>query len=188
MPGVRLRLRRRAIIETIGDIRIGRAPQREYQMQISRQLRFACAVITALLIGSSAPALAADAVSVGQPWVRATVPGQSVAGAYMDITAKTNAALVGVASPVAAKAELHTMAMDGSVMKMRPLDKLDLPAGKTVNLKPGGYHVMLVDIKRELKAGERVPLTLTVQDAHGARSTLQVDAEVRPAVASGHAH
>ena len=157
-------------------------------MQISRQVRFACAVATAFLIGPRAPALAADAVSVSKPWVRATVAGQSVAGAYMDITAKSNAALVGAASPVAAKAELHTMTMDGGVMKMRALDKLDLPAGKTVNLKPGGYHVMLIDIKRELKAGERVPLTLTVQDPHGAKTTLKIDAEVRAAAGGGHVH
>ncbi len=157
-------------------------------MQISRQMRIVCAVAAVLLIGARAPALAADAVSIGKPWVRATVPGQSVAGAYMDITAKTNAALVGVASPVAARAELHTMTMDGGVMKMRPLDKLDLPAGKTVNLEPGGHHVMLIDIKRELKAGERVPLTLTVQDPRGAKSTLKVDAEVRAAAAGGHMH
>jgi hypothetical protein len=158
-------------------------------MQISRQLCFACAVATAFLIASHAPALATDAVSVSKPWVRATVAGQSVAGAYMDIMAKTPVALVGVASPVAARAELHTMTMDGGVMKMRALDKLDLPAGKTVILKPGGYHVMLIDVRRELKAGERVPLTLTVQDAHGARSTLRVDAEVRrEAAAGGHLH
>ncbi len=158
-------------------------------MQISRQVRIVCNVAAAFVIGACAPALAADAVSVSKPWVRATVAGQSVAGAYMDITAKANAALVSVASPVAAKAALHVMTMDGAVMKMRPLDKLDLPAGKTVNLKPGGYHVMLIDIKRELKAGERVPLTLTVQDSRGAKSTLQVDAEVRrEAAAGGHMH
>ncbi|MEK7876115.1 MAG: copper chaperone PCu(A)C [Pseudomonadota bacterium] len=157
-------------------------------MQLSRQVRFACAVATAFLIGPRAPALATDAISVSKPWVRATVAGQSVAGAYMDITAWSNAALVGAASPVAAKAELHTISMDGGVMKMRPLDKLDLPAGKTVNLKPGGYHVMLIDVRRELKAGERVPITLTVQDPHGARSTLKVDAEVRAAAAGGHMH
>ena len=157
-------------------------------MQISRQIRIACAIAAVFLIGSRVPALAADAVSVGKPWVRATVPGQSVAGAYLDITAKADAVLVGVASPVAARAELHTMTMDGGVMKMRPLDKLDLPAGKTVNLKPGGHHVMLIDIRRELKAGERVPLTLTVQDPRGARSTLQVDAEVRAAPGGGHMH
>jgi len=154
-------------------------------MQISRHW-VVCAVAIAFLIGPRAPALAADAVSVSKPWVRATVAGQSVAGAYMDITAKANAALVGVASPVAAKAELHTMTMDGGVMKMRAIEKLELPANKTVNLKPGGYHVMLIDIKRELKTGDRVPLTLTVQDRKGVRSTLQVDAEVRAATDSGH--
>ncbi len=157
-------------------------------MQIGKQVLFACAVAAAFLIGTRAPALAADAVSVSKPWVRATVAGQSVAGAYMDITAKANAALLGVASPVAAKAELHTMTMDGGMMKMRPLAKLDLPAGKTVNLKPGGNHVMLIDITRELKAGERVPLTLTVQDATGARSTLRVDAEVRAGAEGQHRH
>jgi len=73
-------------------------------------------------------------------------------------------------------------------MRMRPLARLDLPAGKTVNLKPGGFHVMLIDIRRELKAGERVPLTLTVQDSHGASSTLKVDAEVRAAAGGGQMH
>lgn len=158
-------------------------------MQIGRQIRVVCAVAIAFLIGPHTPALAADAViSVSKPWVRATVAGQSVAGAYMDITAKDTAALVGAASPVAARAELHTMTMDGGVMRMRPLAKLELPAGKTVNLKPGGFHLMLIDIRRELKAGERVPLTLTVQDAHGARSTLKIDAEVRAAAGGSHMH
>jgi copper(I)-binding protein len=78
------------------------------------------------------------------------------------------------------------MTMDGGMMKMRPLEKLELPANKTVNLKPGGYHVMLIDIKRELKAGERVPLTLTLQDQKGGKSTLQLDAEVRATAAGGH--
>ena len=157
-------------------------------MQTSQHLRRRRAVVAALVIilSSGGAALAADAVSVSNPWVRATVPGQSVAGAYMDITAKTRTALVAVESPVAGKAELHTMTMDGGVMKMRPLEKLELPANKTVTLKPGGYHVMLIDIKRELKAGERVPLTLTLQDQKGGKSTLRLDAEVRAAAAGGH--
>lgn len=158
-------------------------------MQTSRHLGLARAVVAALLgILSSGAAVAADAVSVSNPWVRASVPGQSVAGAYMDITAKARTALIAVESPVAGKAELHTMTMDGGVMKMRPLEKLELPANKTVNLKPGGYHVMLIDIKRELKAGERVPLTLTLQDQKGGKATLQLDAEVRAAAAAGHMH
>jgi copper(I)-binding protein len=157
-------------------------------MQTSKHICRTRAVVAALIsiISSGGAALAADAVSVSNPWVRATVPGQSVAGAYMDITAKARTALVAVESPVAGKAELHTMTMDGGVMKMRPLEKLQLPANKTVNLKPGGYHVMLIDIKRELKAGERVPLTLTLQDQKGGKSTLQLDAEVRAAAAGGH--
>ncbi len=156
-------------------------------MQTSQHIRRRCAVVAALIsmLSSGGAALAADAVSVSNPWVRATVPGQSVAGAYMDITAKARTALVAVESPVAGKAEMHTTTMDGGVMRMRPLEKLELPANKTVNLKPGGYHVMLIDIKRELKAGERVPLTLTLQDSKGGKSTLKLDAEVR-AGAAGH--
>jgi len=157
-------------------------------MQFSKLVRIVCAVAIAFLIAPHAPALAADAVSVSKPWVRATVAGQSVASAYMDITAGANAALVGIASPVAARAELHTMTMDGGVMRMRPLARLDLPAGKTVNLKPGGFHVMLIDIRRELKAGERVPLTLTVEDSRGAKSTLKIEADVRAAAGAGNMH
>ena len=124
-------------------------------------------------------ALAAESVTTANAWVRATVPGQSVAGAYLDITASAPAALIAAESPVAGKTELHSMSMDGGVMKMRPVEKIELPAKQTVSLKPGAYHVMLIDIRRELKAGERVALKLVVQDAKGVKSTLQVDAEVR---------
>ena len=157
-------------------------------MRIGIQGRIARAAAAAVVTMLSVATFAAETVSVNNPWVRATVPGQSVAGAYMDITAKTSAALIAVESPVAARVELHTMAMDGGVMKMRPLEKLDLPANRTVNLKPGGYHVMLVDIKRELKAGERVPLKLTLQDRKGVKSTLQVEAEVRAVTGGSMRH
>ena len=156
------------------------------QLQTGKPGQRARAVAAVLVLASSAAVIAADAVSVSNPWVRATVPGQSVAGAYMDITVKANAALVAAESPVAGKVELHTMTMDGGVMKMRAIEKLELPANTTVSLKPGGYHMMLIDIKRELKAGERVPLKLTVQERKGAKSALQVDAEVRAATGSGH--
>jgi copper(I)-binding protein len=160
-------------------------PEKKLQMQTGKPGQRARAVAAVLVLASSAAAIAADAVSVSNPWVRATVPGQSVAGAYMDITVKANAALVAAESPVAGKVELHTMTMDGGVMKMRAIEKLELPANTTVSLKPGGYHMMLIDIKRELKAGERVPLKLTVQERKGAKSTLQVDAEVRAATGNG---
>jgi periplasmic copper chaperone A len=180
-------LRCRAQIETMSAVQSRRNFKRKFQMQTRKHSCRTRAVVAAFIsiISSGGAALAADAVSVSNSWVRATVPGQHVAGAYMDIAAKVRTALVAVESPVAGKAELHTMTMDGGVMKMRPLEKLELPANKTVNLKPGSYHVMLIDIKRVLKVGERVPLTLTFQDQKGIKSTLKLDAEVR-AVAGGH--
>ena len=135
--------------------------------------------VIALLFASSA--LGAESVTTANAWTRATVPGQSVAGAYFDITSVAPAALVAVESPAAKKAELHMMSMDGGVMKMRAVQKIELPAQQTVSLKPGGYHVMLIDIKRELKAGERVPLKIVVQDGRGVKTSLNVEAEVRAA-------
>ena len=137
------------------------------------------ATVTALASLLTCGAYAAEPATTANVWVRATVPGQSVAGAYFDITSLAPATLIAAASPVAGKAELHTMTMEGGVMKMRPVGKIDLPARQTVSLKPGGYHIMLIDIKRELKAGERVPLELVVQDGKGVKTTLTVDAEVR---------
>ena len=149
-------------------------------MRVSQKL--ACVTALAWLIMLVMPvALAAESVATTNAWVRATVPGQSVAGAYLDITASAPTSLIAVESSVAGKGELHLMSMDGGVMKMRPVGKIELPANQAVNLKPGGYHVMLMDIKRELKAGERVPLKLTLQDSRGVTSTLEVDAEVRAA-------
>lgn len=155
-------------------------------MQTAGHGRIACALFAVTLCGSNVTVLAAEAVSVTNPWVRATVPGQRVAAAYLEITAKSAAVLVGVDSPVARKAELHTMTMDGGVMKMRPVAAVELPANQRISLKPGGYHVMLVDIRRELKAGERVPLKLVVRDAKGVKSTLEVEAEVRAVAGAGN--
>jgi periplasmic copper chaperone A len=133
-------------------------------------------------------ALAAEPIVVRDAWVRATVPGQSVAGAYMELSSPLSAALIAADTPVAQKAELHTMAMEAGVMKMRPVAKIDLPARQTVSLKPGGLHVMLIGVKRELRAGERLPLTLTVQDAKGGRTTIEIEAAVRnAATADDHA-
>ena len=148
------------------------------------RLAASIAVMASLLLSR---AFGAESVTTGNAWVRATVPGQSVAGAYLDITAGASAALVAVDSSVAGKAELHTMSMDSGVMKMRPLAEIELPANRTVSLRPGGHHIMLIDIKRELKAGDRVPLKLTVQDSQGVKSTLHVEAEVRPVGAAQHA-
>ena len=117
----------------------------------------------------------AQNVTVTEAWARATVPGQKATGAFMKITAKNNTKLIAVSSPVAGVAEIHEMKMDKDVMKMAALPNgLELPAGKAVELKPGGYHVMLMDLKAPLAKDSAVPLTLTLQDAKGVKSTLEL--------------
>lgn len=113
-------------------------------------------------------------VDVKDAWVRAAVPGQSGTGAFMNITAKDGAKLVGASSPVAGVAEVHEMKMEGDVMRMRAVPALDLPAGKTVALKPGGYHVMLMELKQALPQGGTVPLTLILRDAKGQESKVDL--------------
>ncbi|HQR99579.1 MULTISPECIES: copper chaperone PCu(A)C [unclassified Polaromonas] len=130
-------------------------------------------VIAALLV-LSAGAVFAQTVEVKDAWVRAAVPGQSGTGAFMNITAKDGAKLVGVSSPVAGVAEVHEMKMDNDVMRMRAIPALDLPAGKTVALKPGGYHVMLMELKQALPKGSTVPLTLILRDAKGQESKVEL--------------
>ena len=119
------------------------------------------------------------ATTVADAWVRGTVPQQQASGAFMRITSAEGGKLVGVSSPVAATVEVHEMKMDGGVMKMGAVPSLELPAGKAVELKPGGYHVMLMGLKQQLKAGDSVPLTLTVEGLGGKKQTLQVSAPVK---------
>lgn len=100
----------------------------------------------------------------------------------MELVSRTPQALTGVASAAAARAELHSMSMEGGVMRMRPVARIELPAGKAVKLAPGGLHIMLVDLRQPLKPGEKVPLTLTVERPGAAsRSSFTVEAEVRDA-------
>lgn len=134
-------------------------------------------VVAAALLATTA--IAADAqVSVSEPWIRATVPSQMATGAFMKLTAASNARLIGAASPVAGVVEVHEMALENNVMRMRAVSALDLPAGKPVELKPGGYHVMLLDLKRQLKPGETVPVTLQIEQG-GKRQDIEVQATVR---------
>jgi copper(I)-binding protein len=128
----------------------------------------------------SMPALALAQVSVSDPWIRATVPQAKVAGAFMQIKSAKTVKLVEVKSPVAGRVELHQMAMEGQTMRMRAVDAIELPAGQTVNLASGGYHVMLFDLQRQLKDGEQVPLTLTVVDAAGKRENVALSVPVKP--------
>lgn len=120
-------------------------------------------------------------VTVSDPWVRATVPAQKATGAFMQLTAKQDSRLLAVKSPVAGLVEVHEMAMDKEVMIMRAVPNgLSLPAGKVVELKPGGYHVMLMDLKQPIKDGETVMLNLTIEDKAGKRSQVDVTAVARP--------
>ena len=122
---------------------------------------------------------AAGQVSVSDAWVRGTVAGQMATGAFMKLTSSTDVTLVGAASPAAKIVEVHEMKQEGGMMKMNAVDRLPLPAGKSVELKPGGYHVMLMDLARPLKEGDVVPLTLTFVDKAGAKQAVEVRAAVR---------
>jgi len=119
-------------------------------------------------------------VTVKDAWVRATVPQQKATGAFMQLQSAQDAKLLSAQSPVAGVVEVHEMRMDGGVMKMRAVPSLALPAGKAVELKPGGYHVMLMDLKGPVKAGDVVPVTLVLEGKDGQRSTLEVKATARP--------
>ena len=122
--------------------------------------------------------------TVKDPWARATVAQQKASGAFMQLQSAKGGKLLSASSPVAGVVEIHEMAMDGNVMKMRAVPSLDLPAGKPVDLKPGGYHVMLMDLKKPLNAGDTIPLTLVVESA-GQRETVEVKAAVRPLSSQG---
>jgi periplasmic copper chaperone A len=123
--------------------------------------------------------LAAAQVTVSDAWARAVVPGQMATGAFMRLTAATDATLVGAASPAAKIVEIHEMKMEGGVMKMSAVDKLPLPAGKPVDLKPGSYHVMLMALTQPLKEGDTVPITLSIVDKAGKAQKVEVRASVR---------
>lgn len=156
--------------------------------QLSRLLSL---VAAASLCGLSAAAAAQSSVKVENAWLRPAVAGQSGTGGFARFTSGQGVTLVGVASPVAAVAEIHEMAMDGEVMTMRAVESLALPAGKAVELKPGGHHLMLMQLKQPLAAGSSVPVTFKFKAADGKVSEQRVDFKVSataPAAASGGSH
>jgi copper(I)-binding protein len=107
-------------------------------------------------------------------WVRSSVAGQQATGVFMRLKAREAVQLVGVETPVAGTAEVHEMKMDGDVMRMRAVPRLDLKAGQTLDLGPGGYHVMLQELRQPLVAGATVPLTLTFRNTRGVESRLEL--------------
>lgn len=131
-------------------------------------------------------------VQVKDAWARPALQGQTATGAFMTLLSTEGARLVGASSAVAGVVEIHEMVMEGNVMKMRAVPAVDLPAGRSVELKPGGYHVMLMDLRRPLKAGERVPVDLRIEMRDKRLVTQPIEVEVgikSPAAAMGtHKH
>ena len=140
----------------------------------------ASGVAAAVLALSAASAWAQTTVKVEDAWVRGTVASQKATGAFMRLTPAANARLVAAQSPVAGVVEIHEMAMENQVMKMRQIPGLDLAAGRTVELKPGGYHVMLMDLRQQVKVGDEVPLRLVIERRDGSRESVDVVAPARP--------
>ena len=134
-------------------------------------------LLTALMFAG--PVLAVDA-KIENAWVRPTVPGQKVAGAFMDISAERDLELVAVATPVAAAVELHFMRMVGERMEMRELESIRLPARKTVSLEPGGLHAMLIGLTSQIEAGDRIPMTLTFKNSQGEQGSIDITLDAVP--------
>ena len=118
-------------------------------------------------------------VTVKDAWVRGTVPAQTTTGAFMTITSSEDATLVGASSRIARMSEIHESSMKDGVNHMHGVEAVKLPAGKAVQLKPGGHHLMLMGISNPLGEGQKVPITLTVQDAKGRKTAVEVQADVR---------
>jgi len=135
-----------------------------------------CGLLVAMLC---AAAVQAQTVTVRDAWIRGTVQGQSATGAFMELSAKTDARLVAASSPVAKVTEVHNMRMENGVMRMFPVAGIDIPAGKSVKLASGGYHVMLMQIDKPLAPGDRVPLLLTFELADKKREAVELSVEVR---------
>lgn len=144
------------------------------------------ALLATLALASTA---ASAQTTVADAWVRGTVAQQKATGLFAQITSSQGGRLVSASSPAAGVVEIHEMKMEGDVMRMRAVTELALPAGQAVALKPGGYHVMLMDLKQPLKAGDSVPVTFVVEGLDKKRETIEVKAAVRAAAAApAHEH
>ena len=150
-----------------------------------KSIRIRTTLLIACLAGIASPAAAQ--VAVTDAWVRGTVAGQKATGAFMQLKATADSTLVGATSPVAKIVEIHEMKHEGGMMKMRAVDRIALPAGKAVEMKPGGYHVMLMDLVAPLKEGDTVPLQLTFEDKAGRKQTQDVKAQVKALTAGAGA-
>ncbi|WP_105438162.1 copper chaperone PCu(A)C [Neorhizobium sp. T25_13] len=143
-------------------------------------------IIAGAAAAQEAPTKLAD-LEITSAFTKAMLPGQPVGGGYLTIknNGKSDDMLVSVSSPASGTVEMHEMAMQGEVMKMRKLDTgIAIPAGKTVELTPGGLHLMFIKVKEPFKQGGKVPVTLTFEKAGKVDITLPVEA----AGPGGHMH
>ncbi|GGU51180.1 transporter [Pseudomonas laurentiana] len=151
---------------------------------VAKPLNRALALL--MLLGAALP-VAAQTV-VDDAWVRATVPHQASTGAFMKVTASSDSTLLRVESPAAKTVQIHQSQMKNDVMSMQPVSSIALPAGKTVMLEPASYHVMLIDLVKQVKEGDEVPLTLVVEDAKGQQERINVVAPARALNMPDHDH
>ena len=156
------------------------------------QLQWGAEMIALRTLAFSASLVATPAafaqVAVVDAWVRGVVPAQTTTGAFMQLRSANDTTLVAVSSPAAKVVEIHQMKMEGDIMRMSAVGKLALPAGATVKLEPGGYHVMLIGLVAPLKEGDAVPITLTFEDRNGKKTSTEVKAAVRALTAPAHKH
>jgi copper(I)-binding protein len=131
-------------------------------------------VLWVMVVGT----LAHAQLQVKDAWVRQAVQGQSGTGAFMTLQASESLTITAASSPLVGVAQLHSMSMEGNVMKMAPVDALPLAAGQSLTLKPGGYHVMLMDLKEGFGKQTSVPLTLTYKTASGKSSSMVLNVPV----------
>ncbi|MCP1659635.1 copper(I)-binding protein [Neisseria perflava] len=148
------------------------------------------ALLTAVVLSAICPTAIAAGIQVQNAWARSTVEGMKMGGAFMTLRNESNTpdTLIGGSSPVAERVEIHTHINDNGVMRMRQAkDGVALPANATTEMKPGGYHVMFMGLKRPLKAGEKIPVTLKFKQAKA--QTVQVEVKNAPQqAASQHNH
>jgi periplasmic copper chaperone A len=136
-------------------------------------------ILFILLLSLSACVAAESDISISNAWARATAPGQSVAAAYMDLFSKDDATMVKAETEVAGIVEIHSMTMENDVMKMRMLKELVLPAGETVSLAPGGYHLMLFDLQQPLQAGQSATFKLHFRTKAGGTKIISVELPIK---------
>lgn len=148
------------------------------------KLAWTLTTVGALLIASNTYA----EVTVNEPWVRATVANQPSTGAFMELLSDQDSSLIKADSPIAKHVEVHEMHMDNDIMKMREIPRIELPKGEAVKLEPGSYHIMLIDLKKQVKEGEHVPLELTFEYADGKQETIHIEAHVQPLASNSQSH